>query len=59
MAHQIGGLFRLDVKAAGMVHQSREIRRHTAPYSANENIDREFLVCEEPQQVISSERITG
>ena len=59
VAHQIGGLFRLDVKEAGKLHRSRESRRHTAPYAADEHFYREFLVPEVPQQVISSERIIG
>jgi hypothetical protein len=57
MARQIGWLFRLDVKVARKLHRSRESRRRTARYAAIEHFYREFLVPEEPQQVISSERI--
>jgi len=57
VALQVGGLFRLDVKVAGKLHRSRESRRHTAPNAADEHFYREFLVPEEPEKEISSERI--
>ena len=53
---QIGRLFRLDVKIAGKLYQSRESRWPTALYAADEHFYREFFVPEQPQQVISSER---
>jgi hypothetical protein len=59
VARQIGGLFQLDVKVAGNLHRSRETKRQTAPYAADEHFYRKFLVPEEPQQVTASERIVG
>jgi hypothetical protein len=45
------------VTVAGKLYRWRESRWPTAPYVAEEHFYREFLVPDELQQVISSERI--
>jgi len=57
LACRISGQFRQDVKVAGKQYQSRECRWHLQPIAANEQFYREFLLPEETNIEISSERI--